>query len=55
MIESEGPKRIFWCPYVPDEEAENSPDPYAEGLLLAVTRGTKVTYLNYLFTLTFFN
>uniref|UniRef100_T1I716 Enhancer of mRNA-decapping protein 4 WD40 repeat region domain-containing protein n=1 Tax=Rhodnius prolixus TaxID=13249 RepID=T1I716_RHOPR len=42
VIESEGPKRIFWCPYVPDEEAENSPDPYAEGLLLAVTRGTKI-------------
>ncbi|KAK9510735.1 hypothetical protein O3M35_005461 [Rhynocoris fuscipes] len=41
-IEIEGPKRIFWCPYVPDEEAENCDDPYAEGLLLAVTRGTKI-------------
>lgn len=35
------PRRVFWCPYIPDETDE---DPYADetALLLAVTRDNKI-------------
>ncbi|XP_014275247.1 enhancer of mRNA-decapping protein 4 [Halyomorpha halys] len=42
------PRRVFWCPYIPDEEDLLEQDPYSEetSLLLAVTRDNKIEVWN---------
>ncbi|CAH1389032.1 unnamed protein product [Nezara viridula] len=38
------PRRVFWCPYIPDEQDLLEQDPYTDetSLLLAVTRDNKI-------------
>lgn len=49
MTEVSVPRRVFWCPYIPDETDDlQSQDPYTDetSLLLAVTRDNKIEIWN---------
>lgn len=48
MTEVSVPRRVFWCPYIPDETEMQQQDPYSDetSLLLAVTRDNKIEIWN---------
>uniref|UniRef100_A0A0A9WX41 Enhancer of mRNA-decapping protein 4 n=1 Tax=Lygus hesperus TaxID=30085 RepID=A0A0A9WX41_LYGHE len=45
-VDSMNPKRVFWCPFIPDDFESTKVEDVDDGFLLAVTRGNKVELWN---------